>query len=143
MYLFITEFVYWFNLKGKDVMLIILCSLILFVDCPDFNRHLLCLLVPRVGLEPTPPFGDHILSVACLPIPPPRHIWGMNEIELVSSNLHTLERNAGLRFHSLDGHPLPIGRFTVYISLLSNMSKNVSDFCPLYPVMDSNHRPTT
>ena len=36
-------------------MLIILCSLILFVDCPDFNRHLLCLLVPRVGLEPTRP----------------------------------------------------------------------------------------
>ena len=124
-------------------MFIILCSLILFVDCPDFNRHLLCLLVPRVGLEPTPPFGDHILSVACLPIPPPRHIWGMNEIELVSSNPHTLEKKCRSPISPPDGHPLPIGRFTVNISLLSNMSKNVSDFCPSYPVMDSNHRPTT
>ncbi len=30
-------------------------------------------LVPRAGLEPARPEGHKILSLACLPIPPPRH----------------------------------------------------------------------
>ena len=30
-------------------------------------------LVPRTGLEPVRPEGHKILSLACLPIPPPRH----------------------------------------------------------------------
>ena len=91
-------------------MFIILCSLILFVDCPDFNRHLLCLLVPRVGLEPTRPHrAIDFESIVSTNSTTWAYIWGMNEIELVSSDPHTLERNAGLRFHSLDGHPLPIG----------------------------------
>lgn len=30
-------------------------------------------LVPRTGLEPVRPNGHQILSLACLPIPSPRH----------------------------------------------------------------------
>ncbi len=30
-------------------------------------------MVPRAGLEPARPEGHKILSLACLPIPPPRH----------------------------------------------------------------------
>lgn len=30
-------------------------------------------LVPRAGLEPARPIGHQILSLTCLPIPPPRH----------------------------------------------------------------------
>ena len=32
-------------------------------------------MVPRAGLEPARPSGHQILSLACLPIPPPRHIF--------------------------------------------------------------------
>lgn len=31
-------------------------------------------MVPRAGLEPARPEGHKILSLACLPIPPPRHV---------------------------------------------------------------------
>lgn len=31
--------------------------------------------VPRMGLEPIRAFAHNILSVACLPIPPPRHLF--------------------------------------------------------------------
>ena len=30
-------------------------------------------MVPRAGIEPAPPNGDKILSLACLPISPPGH----------------------------------------------------------------------
>ena len=30
--------------------------------------------VPRAGLEPARPFGQQILSLQCLPIPPPRQL---------------------------------------------------------------------
>jgi hypothetical protein len=35
------------------------------------------LVVPRAGLEPARPNGHQILSLACLPIPPPRpkHVY--------------------------------------------------------------------
>lgn len=34
-------------------------------------------LVPRTGLEPVRPIGHQILSLTCLPIPPPWHKKGM------------------------------------------------------------------
>ena len=90
-------------------MFIILCSLILFVDCPDFNRHLLCLLVPRVGLEPTRPHRaidfESIVSTNST-------TWayrGVSEIELISSHLQTLDKIAGFRFHSLTTILSPLG----------------------------------
>src|SRR5205823_5298818 len=36
------------------------------------RKLLACLLLPKVGLEPTPPCGDQILSLARLPVPPLR-----------------------------------------------------------------------
>ena len=34
--------------------------------------------VPRAGLEPARPFGQQILSLQCLPIPPPRQLKIVN-----------------------------------------------------------------
>ena len=44
-----------------------------FGDMSEAMSSISMLLVPRTGLEPVRPGGHKILSLACLPIPPPRH----------------------------------------------------------------------
>ena len=48
------------------------------LSAPDSNAHDESLsrnaVVPRAGLEPARPGGHQILSLTCLPIPPPRQI---------------------------------------------------------------------
>ncbi len=41
---------------------------------PSVNLRYRGFKVPRTGLEPVHPCGYRILSPACLPIPPPRHV---------------------------------------------------------------------
>ena len=41
------------------------------------SPNLIRIMVPIAGLEPARPFGQQILSLWCLPIPPYRHIWGI------------------------------------------------------------------
>ena len=38
------------------------------------NARAAALCVPGVGIEPTTPYGDNILSVTCLPISPPGQV---------------------------------------------------------------------
>ena len=42
-----------------------------FSDTDSFLKYL-WFAVPRTGIEPVPACADKILSLACLPIPPPR-----------------------------------------------------------------------
>ena len=43
-------------------------------------------LVPRAGFEPAQPCGHKILSLACLPIPPPRQQTGRSKFRFIQSH---------------------------------------------------------
>ena len=57
----------------------------LYITTSSFN------FVPRTGLEPAPQIWDQHLKLACLPIPPPRHIEGWIWLNYIFSPTYTFE----------------------------------------------------
>lgn len=70
--------------------------------------------LPRAGLEPARPWSHQILSLACLPVPSPRHIWLFEYSELLQKikrfylflyfarNITFYERNQRLNFNNFE-----------------------------------------
>lgn len=57
----------------------------LYITTSSFN------FVPRTGLEPAPQIWDQHLKLACLPIPPPRHIEGWIWLNYIFSPTYAFE----------------------------------------------------
>ena len=66
-------------------------------------------VVPRAGIEPAPPNGDKILSLACLPISPPGHERESITNASESAPLACNSRPIG-RFHRIPSHGCSLGR---------------------------------